>query len=57
MDGDRGGSTAGGADRGYLAWLSHIERSPNTVRAYAQDLKTYWEFLELVTLRLLTTVP
>ena len=30
----------------YLAWLSHIERSPNTVRAYAQDLKTFWEFLE-----------
>lgn len=30
----------------YLAWLSHIERSPNTVCAYAQDLKTYWEFLE-----------
>ena len=31
---------------GYLAWLSRIERSPNTVRAYAQDLKTFWEFLE-----------
>ena len=30
----------------YLAWLSSIERSPNTVRAYAQDLKAYWEFLE-----------
>jgi integrase/recombinase XerD len=29
----------------YLAWLSRIERSPNTVRAYAQDLKTFWEFL------------
>ena len=29
----------------YLAWLSSIERSPNTVRAYAQDLKAYWEFL------------
>lgn len=29
----------------YLAWLSHIERSPNTVRAYAGDLKTYWAFL------------
>jgi integrase/recombinase XerD len=30
----------------YLAWLSRIERSPNTVRAYAQDLKVFWEFLE-----------
>jgi integrase/recombinase XerD len=30
----------------YLAWLSHIERSPNTVRAYALDLKTYFVFLE-----------
>jgi site-specific recombinase XerD len=29
----------------YLGWLSHIERSPNTVRAYAMDLKTYWAFL------------
>jgi hypothetical protein len=25
----------------YLAWLSRVERSPNTVRAYASDLKTY----------------
>ena len=29
----------------YLAWLAHIERSPNTVRAYAHDLKLYWSFL------------
>lgn len=29
----------------YLAWLSHIERSPNTVRAYALDLKAYFAFL------------
>jgi len=29
----------------YLAWLTHIERSPNTVRAYAHDLKLYWDFL------------
>src|SRR4051812_3444228 len=29
----------------YSAWLSAIERSPNTVRAYAQDLKAFWEFL------------
>jgi len=25
----------------YLAWLSRIERSPATVRAYAQDLKAF----------------
>jgi integrase/recombinase XerD len=30
----------------YLAWLSDIERSPNTVRAYAQDLKAFWMFLD-----------
>ena len=30
----------------YLAWLSRIERSPNTVRAYAHDLKVYWAFLD-----------
>lgn len=30
----------------FLAWLSHIERSPNTVRAYAMDLNTYWTFLQ-----------
>jgi len=30
----------------YLAWLTRIERSPNTVRAYAEDLKTFWVFLE-----------
>jgi integrase/recombinase XerD len=29
----------------YLAWLTHLERSPNTVRAYAHDLKLYWSFL------------
>lgn len=32
------------ADR-YLAWLTHIERSPNTVRAYAHDLKLFLSFL------------
>lgn len=31
----------------YLAYLSDIERSPNTVRAYAHDLKDYWVFLAL----------
>ena len=29
----------------YLAWLANIERSPNTVRAYAHDLKLYFSFL------------
>jgi integrase/recombinase XerD len=29
----------------YLAYLTDIERSPNTVKAYAHDLKDYWEFL------------
>jgi integrase/recombinase XerD len=29
----------------FLAYLSDIERSPNTVRAYAHDLKDYWSFL------------
>ena len=29
----------------YLAWLSHIEKSPNTVRAYACDLKLFVSFL------------
>ena len=29
----------------YLAYLTDIERSPNTVKAYAHDLKDYWGFL------------
>ncbi len=29
----------------YLAYQTDIERSPNTVRAYAHDLKDYFEFL------------
>src|SRR5208282_86295 len=29
----------------YLAYLSAIERSPNTVRAYAISLKLWFEFL------------
>jgi integrase/recombinase XerD len=29
----------------YLAWLANVGRSPNTVRAYAHDLKLFWTFL------------
>jgi hypothetical protein len=29
----------------FLAYLPDIERSPNTVRAYAHDLRDYWAFL------------
>ena len=29
----------------YLAYLTDIERSPNTVKAYAHDLKDYFDFL------------
>src|SRR5229473_6886382 len=29
----------------FLAYLTDIGRSPNTVRAYAQDRKSYWEFI------------
>lgn len=31
----------------YLAYLTDVERSPNTVKAYAHDLKDYWTFLTL----------
>jgi integrase/recombinase XerD len=31
----------------FLRWLTDIERSPNTVRAYAGDLGQFWEFLGL----------
>jgi integrase len=30
----------------YLAWLSNVGRSPNTMRSYAHDLKLFWTFLE-----------
>jgi integrase len=30
----------------YLAWQSRIERAPTTVRAYATDLRLFWEFLD-----------
>ena len=29
----------------FLGYLTAIERSPNTVKAYAHDLKDFWEFL------------
>jgi integrase/recombinase XerD len=31
----------------YLAYLSDVERSPNTVKAYAHDLKDWFVFLEI----------
>jgi len=31
----------------FLRWLTDTERSPNTVRAYAGDLRQFWEFIEL----------
>lgn len=29
----------------YLGYLESLERSPNTIRGYAKNLKLYWEFL------------
>src|SRR5258708_35924317 len=29
----------------FLAYLTDIGRSPNTVRAYAHDLKDFWDFI------------
>ena len=28
----------------FLGWLTGIERSPNTVEAYARDLGAFWSF-------------
>lgn len=39
------GRPVGPVDR-FLAYLGGIERSPNTVKAYAHDLKDYWSFLD-----------
>lgn len=41
----RGGVVVGPVDR-FLAHLTAVGRSPNTVRAYAHDLRDYFEFLE-----------
>jgi site-specific recombinase XerD len=41
----RGGVAVGPIDR-FLAHLTAVGRSPNTVRAYAHDLRDYFEFLE-----------
>jgi integrase/recombinase XerD len=30
----------------YLKFLDDLERSPNTIRATAQHLKTFWQFLQ-----------
>lgn len=35
-----------GPVEGFLAHLTAVERSPNTVRAYAHDLRDFFEFLE-----------
>ena len=29
----------------YLRYLDNLQRSPNTIRSYARNLKLYWEFL------------
>jgi integrase/recombinase XerD len=31
----------------FLKYLENLERSPNTIKAYAQALKLYWEFLRV----------
>ena len=30
----------------YLGWLTNNERSPNTVEAYAHDVRAFWTFLD-----------
>lgn len=41
--GDDGAPVA--AVESWLAYLSNIGRSPNTVKAYAHDLKDFWVFI------------
>jgi len=41
---DEGGVPVEPLER-YLAYLTDVERSPNTVRAYAFDLRDFWVFL------------
>src|SRR5215470_16587022 len=36
----------------FLAYLTGIGRSPNTVKAYAHDLKNYWDFISFRSLGL-----
>lgn len=43
--GDRGGPVE--PIERYLAYLTDIERSPNTVKAYARDLKDWFDFLNV----------
>ena len=52
VEGGRESWTVIGADRrpvepveAFLRWLTDTERSPNTVRAYAGDLRQFWEFV------------
>jgi integrase len=52
VEGERESWTVIGPDRlpvapieAFLRWLTDIERSPNTVRAYAGDLRQFWEFV------------
>lgn len=33
--------------QGFLSYLHGLGRSPNTIRAYAYGLKTYWEYLQI----------
>jgi integrase/recombinase XerD len=35
----------------FPAWLTQIERSPNTVEAYARELRLFWSFLSSPDLR------
>lgn len=46
----RGPAVVGSADR-FLAHLTAVDRSPNTVRAYAHDLRDYFDFLDCVGLQ------